>query len=186
MTALTALWLPILLSAVIVFIASSIIHMTPLWHKTDYPAVPNQDQVQAALRPLPIPPGEYMLPRAPSMKEMRSPEFLDKMRQGPVMIMTVMRNEVIGMGRALTLWFVYCLVVSYFAAYIASRAVPPGTEYLEVFRFAGATAFIGYALALWQMSIWYQRPWSMTIKATVDGLIYALLTAGMFGWLWPR
>ena len=58
--------------------------------------------------------------------------------------------------------------------------------YLRVFRFAGATAFIGYAVALWQMSIWYRRAWSTTIKATVDGLIYALLTAGTFGWLWPR
>jgi hypothetical protein len=55
-----------------------------------------------------------------------------------------------------------------------------------VFRFAGTTAFIGYSVALWQMSIWYRRAWSTTIKATVDGLIYALLTAGVFGWLWPR
>jgi hypothetical protein len=186
MTALTALWLPILLAAVIVFIASSIIHMTPLWHKTDYPPPPNQDQVQEALRPLAIPPGEYMLPRAANMKEMRTPEFMAKINQGPVMILTVMPNRWEGMGRALTLWFLYCLVVSYFAAYIASRALPPGTVYLEVFRFAGATAFIGYAIALWQMSIWYRRPWSSTIKATVDGLIYALLTAGTFGWLWPR
>ncbi|HEX7420299.1 MAG TPA: hypothetical protein VF505_10460 [Thermoanaerobaculia bacterium] len=37
MTALTALWLPILLSALFVFIVSSIIHMAPLWHKNDFP-----------------------------------------------------------------------------------------------------------------------------------------------------
>jgi len=77
------------------------------------------------------------------------------------------------------------LVVS-FAAYMAGRALPPGTIYLQVFRFIGATAFIGYTLALWQMSIWYRRSWSLTIKATIDGLVYALLTAGTFGWLWPR
>src|SRR6266540_7047130 len=75
MTALTALWLPILLSSVFVFIVSSIIHMTPLWHKNDYPLLPNQDQVMAALRPLAIPPGDYVLPRAKDMKEMRTPEF---------------------------------------------------------------------------------------------------------------
>ena len=62
----------------------------------------------------------------------------------------------------------------------------PGANYLDAFRFAGATAFIGYTLALWQMSIWYRRAWSMTIKSTFDGLIYSLLTAGAFGWLWPR
>jgi len=73
MTALAALWLPILLSAVFVFIVSSVIHMTPLWHKNDYPAMPNQDRVSVALRALAIPPGDYILPRAKDMKEMRTP-----------------------------------------------------------------------------------------------------------------
>jgi uncharacterized membrane protein (DUF4010 family) len=108
------------------------------------------------------------------------------MEAGPVLVMTVMPRGKMTMGRNLALWFVYCVVVSYFAAYIASRALAPGAHYLEVFRFAGATAFIGYSVALWQMSIWYRRAWSSTIKATVDGLIYACLSAGFFGWLWPR
>jgi hypothetical protein len=177
--------LPILLSAVFVFIASSIIHMLPLWHRTDYPALPDQDRVAEALRPFSIPPGEYMLPRAQSMAEMKTPEFKERLTRGPVVIMTVMPNRMMGMGKPLALWFVYSLLVSYFAAYIAGRALAPGAHYLEVFRFVGATAFIGYAVALWQMSVWYHRPWSMTIKATLDGLIYALLTAGVFGWLWP-
>jgi hypothetical protein len=73
-----------------------------------------------------------------------------------------------------------------FAAYLASRALPPGAPYLEVFRFAGCTAFVGYTLALWQMTIWYRRALGTTIRSTIDGLIYALLTAGVFGWLWPH
>jgi hypothetical protein len=90
------------------------------------------------------------------------------------------------MARNLGLWFAYCVVVNLFAGYIASRALPPGTDYPQVFRFVGAAAFMGYSLALWQMSIWYYRSWTTTIKSTVDGLIYALVTAGTFGWLWPR
>ena len=186
MTALTALWLPIVLSAVIVFVASSIIHMLPLWHKNDYPAVPNQDRVIETLRPLAIPPGDYMIPRAANMAEMKTPEFTEKLNKGPVMIVSVVPNGPINMGKTLALWFVYCLIVSYFAAYVAGRALAPGVSYLEVFRFAGATAFIGYSVALWQMWIWYNRSLSITLKATFDGLIYALLTAGTFGWLWPR
>ncbi|MBW8838613.1 MAG: hypothetical protein JF602_01975, partial [Gemmatimonadetes bacterium] len=85
-----------------------------------------------------------------------------------------------------SMWFAYCVAVGVWAAYIAGRGLAPGTVYLQVFRFAGGTAFIGYTLALWQMSIWYRRAWSTTIKATIDGLIYACLTAGAFGWLWPR
>jgi hypothetical protein len=186
MISLTALWLPILLSAVIVFVVSSIIHMVLPWHKGDYPKVANEDKLMDAVRPLAIAPGDYMVPRPASMQDMKSPEFAEKMKKGPVMMLTVFPSGPTSMGRNLGMWFVYLLVISTFAAYIASRALPMGAHYLQVFRFAGATAFIGYAAALWQMSIWYRRAWSITIKSTIDGLIYGMLTAGTFGWLWPR
>ncbi|HZF25327.1 MAG TPA: hypothetical protein VEZ88_03620 [Steroidobacteraceae bacterium] len=186
MTGLDALWLPILLSAVIVFVASSIIHMGPFWHRGDYPKVPNQDKVQDALRPLAIPPGDYMLPRAANMKEMRTPEHMEKLTKGPVMVLTVLPNGPGSMSRSLVLWFLYTVVVSFFTAYITGRALPAGTEYLRVFQIAGAAAFVGYSLALLQMSIWYRRAWKLTVKALFDGLIYGLLTAGTFGWLWPH
>lgn len=185
MTPLTALWLPILLSAVIVFVASSIIHMAPLWHRNDYPRLDNQDSIMDALRAFKIPPGTWFMPRSRDMKEMRTPEFKEKMKRGPVVMMNIFPGE-ISMARNMSLWFVHILIVSLFSAYITSRALGPGTPYIQVFRFAGATAFIGYAVALWQLVIWYNRSVSMTIKETIDGLIYALLTAGVFGWLWPR
>lgn len=186
MTGLAALWLPIVLSAVIVFVASFLIHMVLPWHKGDYRPLPNEAAFRDAVRPMAIPPGDYLVPRPTSSADMRSPEFAEKMAQGPVMVITVRPNGLFSMGQNLLLWLIYSLVVSLFAAYVAGRALPPGETYLEVFRFAGVTAFLGYALALWQMSIWYNRSWSITVKATVDGLIYGLLTAGVFGWLWPR
>jgi hypothetical protein len=133
-----------------------------------------------------MPPGDYMVPRCANVKDMKTPEFTEKLKQGPVMVVTVLPNGPFSMGRNLSLWFVYSVVIGVFAAYIAGRALPHGANYLHVFRFAGATAFIGYAMALWQMSIWYCRSWSITIKSTIDGLIYAGLTAGTFGWLWPK
>ena len=186
MTELSLLWLPTLLSALIVVIASSIIHMASPWHRSDYPKVPNEDKAREALRTLAIPPGDYMIPRPSSRADLRSAEFAAKINDGPVMVLTVLPNGPMSMGRNLGLWFLYCGAVSVFAAYIAGRALMPGADYLEVFRFAGATAFIGYAVALWQMSIWYRRSWLTTLKATIDGLIYACLTGGMMGWLWPR
>jgi hypothetical protein len=186
MTPLTSLWLPIVVSSVFVFVLSSVIHMAPLWHKTDFPKMPNENGVRDALRPLAIPPGEYMVPRPSSGADMRSPEFLEKMEKGPVAMITVFPNGRMGMGRSLGLWFLYLLAVGVFGAYVAGRALPPGTAYRPVFRFVGVTAFLAYVAALWQLFIWYRRSWSITIKATVDGLIYALITAGTFGWLWPR
>lgn len=185
MTTFAALWLPILLSAVVVFIASSIIHMAPLWHRGECPAVPDQDRVMDALRPFGLRPGEYMLPRAGDMKAMKSPEFIEKLKRGPVLIMTVLPNGPISMSKALVQWFIYTVIVGLLAAYVAGRVLAPGADYLTVFRVAGTTAFIAYAVGLWQQSIWYNRPWSTTFKMTLDGLIYGLLTGGVFGWLWP-
>lgn len=186
MTALSSLILPILLSAVGVFLVSSVIHMVTGWHKNDYPKMPNEDQVRAALRPLAIPPGDYMVPRPDSSQEMRSPEFVEKVKQGPVLVVTVMPNAVLSMGTNLALWFVYSLIVSVFAAYMTGHALHPAAPWRAVFRFAGLTAFIGYAVALWQMSIWYRRSWATTFRATVDGVVYGIVTALVFVWLWPK
>lgn len=186
MTGLSVLWLPILLSSVVVFVASSIIHMVLPWHKSDYPPVPNEDQLRAAVGPLAIPPGDYMVPRPMGREEMKSPEFAEKVRTGPNMMLTVLPNGPWTMSRNLSLWFLYCLVISVFAAYVAGRALPASPDGAEIVRFTATTAFLGYTAAIWQMSIWYRRSWSITIKATVDGLIYALLTAAVFCWLWPR
>ncbi len=186
MVGLSALWLPILLSSVLVFVLSSVIHTVLPWHKSDYPKLPNEDRVMDALRPLAIPPGDYMMPRPSSRQEMRSPQFVEKFKKGPVVMFTVFPGGSMSMGKNLVMWFLYSVVVGCFAAYVAGRALPAGAAYLQVFRFAGVTAFVAYSVALWQMSIWYHRSWVTTIKATVDGLIYALLTAGTFGWLWPR
>jgi len=117
---------------------------------------------------------------------MGSPEFKAKMEQGPVVMVTVRPNGMPGMGRQLGLWFVFSLVVSVFAAYVTGRALGQSSPYLSVFRFAGVTAFIGYSLALWSEAIWYFRGTRRTVLATFDGLIYALITAGTFGWLWPQ
>jgi hypothetical protein len=186
MVTIAALWLPVLLSAVIVFIASSVIHMGPFWHRGDFAQMPREAEALAALRPLAIPPGDYFIPRPQGMEQMRSPEFKDKMKQGPVAVLTVMPNGPLSIQRSLMQWFVFLIVVSIFCAYIAGRTLPPGTLYPRVFQVVGATAFIGYALALCELSIWYRRSWTLTLKGALDGLIYGSLTGGTFGWLWPH
>jgi hypothetical protein len=186
MVPLTSLWLPILLSAVFVFVASSIIHMVLPIHRNDLRKVQDEDGVMDALRRFNLAPGDYALPHAGSPEGMKSPAFLDKMNRGPVAFMTVAPAGPPAMAKALVLWFLYSIVVAVFAGYVGGRALAPGARYPEVFRFAGTTAFAGYSLALLQNSIWWRRNWSMTLKSMVDGLFYAMLTAGTFGWLWPR
>jgi hypothetical protein len=183
---LASLWLPIVLSAVIVFIASSVIHMTPLWHKNDYPKMPKEAEVLDTLRPFAIPSGDYFIPRAAGMQEMRTAEFKEKLNRGPVAVLTVFPNGPIDMTRNLIQWFLFLIVVGVFVALVTAHTVPFGTPYRHVFKVVGTIAFMGYALALCELSIWYRRAWSLTLKSALDGAIYAALTAGTFGWLWPR
>lgn len=185
MVPLSSLWIPILLSAVIVFLASSIVHMVLPYHRTDFDKLPQQDAVMDALRPFNPPPGEYMVPKPESMADMKNPEFKQKMERGPVFVMTVFRPGNWSMGGRLVQWFVFSVVVSLFAAYIASRTLSPGTVYLQVMRIVGTVAFAGYALGQVPDSIWYNKKWSTTFKNVFDSLIYGLLTGGTFGWLWP-
>ena len=180
-----SLWLPILVATVGVFLASSLINTVLPWHKSDFPAVPDEDGVLNALRPFAIPPGEYMLPRCNDMKEMSSPAYVEKMKRGPVMLLTVRPNGPAAMGPTLLQWAVYCLVVSALVACVASMLFTPETHGHDIFHLTAIAAFMAYAVATWQNSIWYGRPWSMAAKSTLDGLIYALITGAVFMWLWP-
>jgi hypothetical protein len=186
MVPLTSLWLPVLVSAVLVFVVSSLIHMVLGYHRADWKKLPSEDAVQEALRRFSIPPGDYLLPCPDSPAAMRAPEFIAKRDKGPVLIMTTWPAGPQGMGQSLGLWFLYSVFVGVFAGYLTGAALGPGAPYLSVFRFSGTVAFAGYALALPQHSIWYQRSWATTFRSMFDGLIYALLTAGVFGWLWPE
>lgn len=185
MVPVTSLLIPILVSAVFVFLASSVIHMVLGYHKHDMHPLPNEDAALEALRGFKIPPGDYCAPHAGSMEAMKSPAFTEKIARGPVVMMTVKAGGPMSMGTQLTQWFVYSVVVSVFAAYVTGRVLTADAHYLQVFRVAGTVTFLGYAMALPQYSIWYARNWGTTLRSMFDGLIYALLTAGTFGWLWP-
>jgi hypothetical protein len=175
-----------LLSAVLVFVASSVVHMMLTYHRSDFKKLPNEDGVLTDLRKETIPPGDYMFPHAASPKNMGSPEMLEKYKKGPIGILTVLPSGAPAMGKQLVQWFVFCLAAGVGAAYVAGRALDPGASYLDVFRFAGTSAFYVYAGAQIIDSIWMGRSWSTSLKNVFDGLVYALLTAGVFGWLWPR
>ena len=186
MVPIAALWLPVLLSAVIVFVASSLIHMVLPVHKSDYRKLPDEEKVLDALRAAGVTPGRtYHFPHC-THKDMKSPGTIEKFKRGPIGLMNVMPSGPPALGKFLGQWFVYCIVVGIFVAYLTGRTLGPGTSYLQVFRVAGTIAFVGYALALLQESIWKGQVWSVTIKHVIDGLIYGLLTGGTFGWLWPK
>lgn len=186
MVSVTQLWLPILLSAVLVFVASSIIHMALGYHRHDYKSLSREDDVMNAMRPFNLEPGDYCMPKPGSMAALKEPEFQKKWKQGPVMFFTVMPHGEMGMGAQFVGWFLYSVFIGAVAAYVTGIAYGPGTGYMQIFRMASTVGFIGYAGSLPQYSIWYKRSWRTTLVAMFDGLIFGMLTAGALGWLWPR
>ena len=186
MVPITALWLPILLSAVIVFVASSILHMVLPFHRSDYRKLPDEGKVTDALRAVGVIPGPvYSFPHC-THKDMKSPEIVEKFKRGPVGLLTVFPSGPPALPKFLGLWFVYCVIVGAVVACVAATTLAPGTRYLEVFHLVGIVAFLAYGLGQIQDAIWKGQTWGVTFKHVVDGLIYALLTAGTFGWLWPK
>jgi hypothetical protein len=185
MVPLLELWLPILLSAVFVFVVSSVVHMALPLHKSDCAPMKGEDEVLAAIRKNALAPGQYMFPHAPSMKAMSSPEMLAKFQRGPVGNMTLRPDGVPAIGKALGQWFVLTLVIGACVAYVAGLGLARGAEAMLVFRAASAAALVAYGASPAMESIWKGVPWSTTAKFLLDGFLYALTTGATFAWLWP-
>ena len=185
MVSLTELWLPIVLSAVFVFIVSSIIHMAIPIHKGDFKKLPGEEKILAEMRAQGVRPGSYGFPCCESMKDMGSPEMIEKCKLGPVGFMAVSPNGPCNMGKSLVLWFLYSLLVGLLVAHAAGVGLHRGAGFAPVFHLASAAAILGYAIGARPESIWKGQKWSITLKFVFDGVVYGLVTGATFGWLWP-
>ncbi len=185
MVALAELWMPILISTVAVFLASSIFHMVIPIHKSDYSRSPGEDKLCELLRGENIRPGNYMFPHCEDMKELQSDEMMSKFTQGPVGFMTILPSGPPAMGRNLFLWFLQAVLISVLVAYIAGIGLAVGTDFITVFRLTGTAAIMAYAMGALTDYIWKGQQFSVMLKFLFDGAVYGLLTASIFGWLWP-
>jgi hypothetical protein len=186
MVPFTSLWAPILLSAVAVFVASSILHMLLPYHRSDYRQLPDENRVLDALRSAGVTPGRtYHFPYC-THKEMKSPEVQEKFKRGPVGLITIFPSGPPAMGKYLGLWFAFCVIISIFVACVTSQFFGPNAEHHHLVHMAAIIAFVGYGASQLQDSIWKGQTWGVTFKHLFDAVIYALITALTFGWLWPR
>jgi hypothetical protein len=180
---LSMLWIPILVSAVFVFIAANLLWMAlPFWHRKDYKKLPDEKAVLAGLTSAAS--GQYMAPNIDWSKA--TAEEKAAFQTGPAALLLVRNPNAFSLGKALTLYFLYSVVVSVLVAYVCGVTLPPGTHYLRVFRVAGTAAILAYAFRGVPDAVWYGKPWVVTFKELIDGVFYGLLTAGTFGWLWPH
>lgn len=184
MAFLGQLWIPILASAVLVFVASSLIHMVFKWHAADYHGLSNEEAVRAALNSGTPAPGEYVIPYCSDMKQMSSPEMMKKYQEGPLVYMTIRPGMVPSMGKSLGLWFALNVAISIIAGYIAAKTLTPTATAGQVCRVVGTLAFVAYAGGSVSAGIWWGKPWASVAKDILDALIYAIVMGATFAWLW--
>ncbi len=186
MVSIAALWLPILLSAVFVFVVSSIIHMALRYHKKDYAALPDEEAARAVLGKQKLARGQYAVPFACEMKQMRELATVRKYAEGPVVMLTVLPNGSPRIGPRLVQWFAFSIAIAIFVAYVMGRTFVTGTPPMQIFRFASTIAWLGYGGGIVWMGIWKGVPWSKVWIDVFDALVYGLCTGGAFALLWPR
>jgi len=182
---IASLWLPVLVSGVAVFVASSVMHMVLAYHQKDYAQLPDEDGVMNALRPFDLPPGDYMMPGGEGMESFKDEAFLEKWSRGPVGMLTIWKSERPNMAASLIQWFLYCLLIGLFVAVLATTALPADVHTHLIFHQTALTAFGGYTLALLQNSIWGRQQWRSTFRYIIDGLVFGVITGLCFMWLWP-
>jgi len=186
MNAIAQLWLPILVTAVLIFIASSLIHMVFKWHNRDYLKLGNEDEVRAVIRAGSPAPGQYVIPHCMDMKDMAGEAMKQKFREGPIALLTVRANGMPNMGKSLGSWFVYCIAVAALAACLAIGAFPAGKEHANsAGHLVGMISFLTYFGGSVQLAIWMGKPWGAVAKDLLDSLIFGTISALVFMWLWP-
>lgn len=182
---LGSLWLPVLVSAVAVWFVSAILQMVLKYHKADYKKLPAEDAVAQALRQAGPAPGLYVTPYVSDPSMMKDPAVRKRYEEGPVGLITVLRNGPPALGKTLVQWLLLCLLISFVTAYVARHTLAPGTDALDVLRITGTVAFIAYGFGYFQDSIWKGIPWSNTLRGLLDAAIYGLVTGFVFRLFWP-
>ena len=179
------LWQPILLGTFLAWITSALIHVLIKYHNSDYQSMSNENEVMAAIGNGSPGLGIHTVPYCKDMSEMNNPDVKEKFDKGPVAIVTIFPNGMPPMGKLMAQQISFFLFGSILIAYCATLALGPGAEYMSVFRLVSAIGFLAFGWANIPLSIWFGHQWSATAKYLLDGLIYGLVVAGSFAWLWP-
>lgn len=185
MVTLADVWIPIVVAAVVVHFGGFVMWMVMPHHRGDWVALPDEDGVLAALRKSGAGAGQYNFPYCHTRNAMKDEAWMAKAEAGPMGFLVLGPPGRPQMGGKLGQFFLYTLGVSFMVAYLAVHTLPAGAPYLPVFRVVGTAATLAYSVAIIPGAIWFSRTWGSTLREVLDGVVFGLLTAGVFAWLWP-
>ncbi len=185
MSAIALLWMPILVTAVLIFIASTMIHMVFKWHNADYQKLTNEDDVRAVVHASSAEPGQYMIPYCVDMKEMGGEVMMKKFNDGPVAFLTVRKNGTPAMGSTLFQWFIFTIVIASFAGWIAMSVFSGKADARAAGQMVGLISFLAYGAGSVPLGIWLGKSWGSVAKDLLDAVIYGVISWLVFAWCWP-
>jgi hypothetical protein len=185
MELLIPLWLPILLSTVVVWIISAVVWMALPHHKRDFIALPDEDGFMDAVRKSGIKPGNYIFPDFRDPKVMKSEKTQKALNEGPVGHLSVWQTP-LTMGGKMAATFIVYLVVSTLIAYLTRVALPGAAPFAKVFQVAATAGILAYCFSFIPNAVWFGSYKRTIVANVVDGIVYGLITGALFAWLWPH
>jgi hypothetical protein len=188
---LLSLWLPILLSAAAVWIASMIVGMALPHHKQDWiglPDPPGEDGFMDYLRKSGLKPGNYLFPDFRGREALKSEKVEKALKEGPVGHLSVWQTPLTMGGKMVGTFIVY-LVVSALIAYLTRVALPPipgPTPFAKVFQFATTAGVLAYCFSFIPNALWWGSYKRTIVANVIDGILYAAITGAIVAWRWPH
>lgn len=177
----TELWLPILLAGVATHIASTIAWTVLPHHKPEWKGLgDDEDGLQDWIAGREIPAGQYLFPFASGMKEADCDAIKEKQQKCRGMLLLYQRP--VNMGAAIGKTLAFFLVAAFMIGYLAAFSVPSGASFWHVFRFVSTAGILTHCFARFPHVFWFPEKIAMSL---LDGVVYSLITAGVFAALWP-
>lgn len=185
MKLLLPLWLPILLSAVAVWIVSAIVWMALPHHKRDFIALPDEDAFIDFIRKSGIEPGNYVFPDFRGSEAMKSEKIQNLLEKGPVGHLSVWPAP-LTMGGKLVATFIVYLAVSMMIAYLTRVALPGAAPFPKVFQVAATAGVLAYCFSFIPNGVWFGAYTRTIVASFVDGIVYGCITGAIFAWFWQH
>ena len=177
------LWLPILVGTVVLWFMSFFFWAMAPHHFGDKSKVEDEEGLMSFLKQANVSAGNYFFPYCGSAKEQSDKEYIQRYTNGPRGTLNVyeMPNMPSNMIRTILYFFVTVFTIAYIT-HVACPPVEEASDFMKVFRIAGAIAVLTYATSGVLNRVWFtERMWTHI----VDGIAYGVVLGLIFAAFWP-
>lgn len=176
-----SLWMPIVGSGFATHFASTLAWTVLPHHKPEIKSLGDkEEQFTDWIACKEIEPGQYVFPYCEDMKQTETELF--KQKQGKCSGELRVWARPVNMLAAMVKTLGFFLFAAFMIGYVCAYTLTPYTDKGDVFRIVLVLGIMTHCFAIFPRVFWFPRSYATSL---VDGVVYALLTAGIFYALWP-